>query len=504
MNIPNWKEAASELRIVCYSNVEKIYGDNIPSQVKERLGEELTYIINHGHEGIYLLTKEIIEGSDLPGNSCYYRGIAGNSFVAYLLGLTNTVNPLAAHYRCSEKHYCEFPDVERGTICLDLAVKSCPICGKPLVRDGFQLSYDMISLQKSEDPIRFEINVPVSKLSTVINSLKRNKKVSKAIRRGKSEGGEVVPKPNDDNLRGYYLIPCGKESLVNDNSIVMYKGDEIVDSLSGDMDKHFYAEYFLGYKPTELLYILGKYTGCDPAEIDIFDYKLLDLFVSNDWLKKEGQLIASTVGTVGIPEFRYDYIRWVCKHVAPPKSFRELIKICGLARGVGTWNGNAEDLLSNRIASLEQVIATRDDLYDDCISKGLDRKTAFEIMKSVQVGKGLTDTQESIMSEAGFEEWYIDSCKKIEYLYTRSFCTACILHALRCLHFKMYYPDDYYRAYFGEMISMETRRQLLNGKESNLQLLDEMYDDSSDKRDDELFEALLLAEEMYDRGIDVL
>lgn len=503
-NLPNWKEAASELRTACYSEAEKIYGDNIPPQVKVRLEEELEYIIGHGHEGVYLLTKEIIEGSDLPKNSCYYRGAVGNSFVAYLLGLTNTVNPLPAHYRCRERHYYEFPDVERNVICLDLPVKTCPICGEPLLRDGFQLLFDLISLQKSEEPLEFDINVPISKLGAVVDSLKRNKRVSKAIRLGKKDSSGLVPSFDDDNLRGYYIIPRGKENLVGDKIISMYNGDEITDSLSGDIDKSIYVEWILGYKPTELLYLLGKFTGCNPAEVDIFDHKLLDLISSSDWLKKEGQLLACSVGTLGVPEFRYGFIRWICKKVAQPKSFSELIKICGLMRGTGTWDDNAEKLLSNRTVSLEQVIATRDDLYDDCLKKGIDRKTAYEIMKSVQFGKGLTDSQESIMTEAGLEEWYIDSCKKIEYLYTRSHCTACILHSLRCLYFKMYYPEDYYRANFGELISMETRRQLLNGKEQNLQLLDEMYDISPGERDRELYEALLLAEEMYDRGFDVL
>ena len=54
------------------------------------------------------------------------------------------------------------------------------------------------------------------------------------------------------------------------------------------------------------------------------------------------------------------------------------------------------------------------------INKQLDKKMSFDIMESVRKGKGLKPEWEEAMKEHGVPQWYIDSCKKIKYMFPKA------------------------------------------------------------------------------------
>lgn len=451
-----------------------------------------------------MINYEMMKNSGIDSYDCYYRAYAGYSFVAYLLGLTNIINPLPPHYRCRNAHYTEFSDSTVHKTCFGLPEKKCPICGARLEREGFNLTYDMSPFCRGEYLFGFEINVPSSRLREMVNILKRNERLSRIIRLGKERGGDLIPSLDEDTIRGYYLIPNGKEHLINDKRIQLYKGDEIINSIGPDSPKGFYTEWILEDDPTNLLYCLKEYTGVAPKVINLFDKRLLSIFSSCDALGRAGHNMSSMIGTLGIPKFRRGFVIDVLREVKP-QTFNDLVKICGLMCSHGTWFGNAEILVKNRACSLEEVIATRDDVYDDCVRRGVEKDEAFKIAESVRKGYGLNTEMLHQMRNAGFDEWYIDSCQKINYLYSRGYCTAIVLQALQAAYYKIYFPEDFYSAFFNTMISEDIRRKLLEGEEQNMQMLDDMRSGKvTDDFDLSLWGALLVAEEMYERQIDVL
>jgi len=54
------------------------------------------------------------------------------------------------------------------------------------------------------------------------------------------------------------------------------------------------------------------------------------------------------------------------------------------------------------------------------IHYGLPNKTAFKIMEDVRKGKGLKEEYEQIMREKKVPDWYIESCKKIKYMFPKA------------------------------------------------------------------------------------
>ena len=127
----NWQEEFGELN-----------DDTLSKKVKKELGG----IIGGGFDPIYLIAQRLVKHSNDEGYLVGSRGSVGSSFVATLMGITE-VNPLPAHYRCTNCKCSIFNDDDNNALGstyssgFDLPDKNCPNCGTKMYKDGQDMPF---------------------------------------------------------------------------------------------------------------------------------------------------------------------------------------------------------------------------------------------------------------------------------------------------------------------------------------------------------------------------
>lgn len=140
------------------------------------------------------------------------------------------------------------------------------------------------------------------------------------------------------------------------------------------------------------------------------------------------------------------------------------------------------------------------------INKGVDSALSFTIMESVRKGKGLKPEWEVAMKEKDVPDWYIDSCKKISYMFPKAHAAAYVMMAYRIAYCKINYPLAYYGAYFGIRADAFSYEIMCQGKDKlNYYIQDyKKRSDSLSKKEQDTMKDMKLVQEMYARGFEFL
>ncbi len=229
---------------------------------------------------------------------------------------------------------------------------------------------------------------------------------------------------------------------------------------------------------------------------------MLSLFTSTKALGVTAEELGIPVGALGLPEFGTKFVRGMLLDTKP-STFADLVRISGLSHGTDVWLNNAQYYIKEGFTTLSECISTRDDIMVYLIYKGLEAKKAFTIMESVRKGKGLKDDDEVVMRENNVPEWYIESCKKIKYMFPKGHAVAYVMMAMRIAYFKVYYPLAYYAAYFSTRASDFDGELILQGEHAVRKKLDEYYElgNNASTKEKNMITILEIVFEMYKRGL---
>ena len=537
---PHIDGCEDDLRNMCYEKAKRIYGDPLPEPVQARLDRELGSIIGNGYAVMYIIAQKLVTKSLADGYLVGSRGSVGSSLVAFMSDITE-VNSLAPHYLCPDDKYLEWhEDYSCG---VDLPDKICPNCGKPLTKQGFNIPFETFLGFEGDKVPDIDLNFAgeyqsrihwytgeifghdhvfrAGTIGTVAEKTafgyvkkymeERGVECSRAEENRLAAGCTGVRRTSGQHPGGVVVVP--KEIEIYDVCPIQHPAD---DPDSDIITTHF--EYHsidanllkldeLGHDDPTIIKHLENLTGVNAQEIPLDDPETMSLFHSCKALKYTGENpdtdpILGDLGCVAVPEFGTKFVRGMVKETHP-STFAELVSISGLSHGTDVWLGNAAELVRKGIP-LSGCICCRDDIMNYLILQGVKPKLSFKTMESVRKGKGLTEEMEAAMNEQHVPEWYIDSCKKIKYMFPKAHAVAYVMMAFRIAWFKVHRPLAFYSAYFSIRAKGFDASCMIKGDKVCLDKMSELRQKERDKTisaaEKDMMTTLEVCHEFYRRG----
>lgn len=532
-----------QLRELCQKTAMDRYGfkGKVPDLVQKRLDNELDNIIRNGFGVHYYIASLLVMKTNEDGYVVGSRGSVGSSFAATMSHITE-VNPLPPHYLCPQCHYSEFflnGEVLSG---FDLEDKSCPHCGAIMKGNGHNIPFQTFLGFNADKTPDIDLNFSDLYQAKAHNFIKDYFGEEHAFRAGTI--GTVAEKTAFGYVKGYeedmgvqfsypmkeYLAmhcqdvkrttgqhPGGivivpSNHVVEDFTPIQYPSNQPGPWKTTHFEYHDYGDQILkfdilGHVDPTSMRLLQEIATVKPMDIPMNDRDTLSLFYEDKALKADPRLYHQETGAVGLPEFGTANTRRVLQETNP-HTFSDLTILSGLTHGTDVWAGNAEELVKQG-HPLNEVIGCRDDIMTYLLDKKLEPLDSFKIMESVRKGKGLTEEQEKTMREHQVPDWYIDSCKKIKYMFPKAHAVAYVMMAVRIAWYKVHEPINFYIQYLTlrcdayDISIMSKGLNAIRLEMDRIKKLMDTRDPSLSNKDKALFNTLEICEEMYARGYSI-
>ncbi len=554
---PVIEDSDKQLREICYNKAHSMYGKELPPIVVERLERELNSIITNGFAVMYIIAQKLVWKSNEDGYLVGSRGSVGSSFVATMSGITE-VNPLSPHYYCKSCHYSDFESEEvrkyAGGCGWDMPDMNCPVCGEPLVKDGFDIPFETFLGFKGNKEPDIDLNFSgdyqsnAHKYTEVIfgdgqtfragtigtladktaygyvknyyeerGQGKRKCEIERLL-----QGCVGIRRSTGQHPGGIIVLPIGQE--INSFTPVQHPANDMTtDIVTTHFDYHSIDHNLLkldilGHDDPTMIKMLEELveelTG-EPfvaTEIKLDDPGVMKLFADTSSLGIIPEDIGGCpVGCLGIPEFGTDFVIQMVVDTKP-KTLSDLIRISGLSHGTDVWLNNAQTLIQEGKATISTAICTRDDIMTFLINSGLESERSFKIMEDVRKGKvakgksaNWPEWKEDMLAH-GIPDWYVWSCEQIKYMFPKAHAAAYVMMAYRIAFCKVYYPLAYYAAYFSIRASAFSYELMCLGKEKAEYYIRDYRkrSDSLTNKEQDTLKDLRLVQEMYARGYEFL
>ena len=543
---PVLENSAEITKEMVYNKAHEIYGDPLPEIIETRLKTELDGIIGGGFDVIYLIAEKLVKKSNADGYFVGSRGSVGSSLVATMMGITE-VNGLPPHYICPKCKHSDFEvdgeDLARLYPCgFDMPDRDCPECGTKMKKDGHNIPFATFLGFKAEKVPDIDLNFSGENQAAAHNHVKVLFGEQNAYRAG------TISAVADKTAFGYVKGYCEENGIVLNSAeierialgctgvkrttgqhpggiIVIPQYMDVFDFTAyqypaDEPDASWYTTHFdfhaihdnvlkldiLGHDDPTMLKRLGDTTGINIMEIPFDDHNILSLFQSPKALGVTEDQIMCKTGTLGVPEFGTNFAINMLLEIKPTH-FADLVKVAGLSHGTDVWNGNVRDLILNKVVPFEEAVGCRDDIMVSLINYGLESSQAFKISEFVRKGKAkkepdkwaeMTDT----MRSNNVPEWFIECCRKIQYMFPKAHACAYVMMSYRVAWFKTYYPLHYYSAFFSIRRSDFDVQAMLQGYDGIKRRIAEIKEKGFDASAKEVAvgETLQVALEMLARG----
>lgn len=437
-------------------------------------------------------------------------------------------------YTLSQEEIMLQPFLQEFDSGLDLPKMNCPICGKEMEGDGVNIPFETFLGFKGDKVPDIDLNFSGEyqarahafcreifgeentyrggTIGTIAKRtaesyikdyyIKRKKVLRNCEVENMTDNIMGIKRQTGQHPGGIVVVPLGVD--INEVTPVQYPADDTSSEWkTTHIDYHKFEANLLkldilGHDDPTMMRYLMNFVDEHPEEfpfskvedIPLNDENVLKMFSGIDVLGVTYEQVLSKVGSTGLPEFGTNLTKDMCYEIKP-SNISDLIRISGLSHGTMVWNGNEREYFLGKKPGVDAVpiknlICCRDDIMETLIRKGLPSQNAFKIMESVRKGRGVDADNEALMRKHNVEDWYIQICKDIQYLFPKAHATAYVIMALRIAWFKYYKPLYFYSGFFSkrtDFFEVETlqggydavkkRAEELEAKYGNLELSEE-------------------------------
>lgn len=417
--IPIIENAEEELRAVCKKRAVRLYGE-IPEIVSERIEWEINSLKASKDLVLMLIFGRVLQSDEIKPYMIRAKGNLSSSIISYLLNITKA-NPLPPHYRCMCGNYYDF-DTEKYNVSIgaDLPSKLCPVCGKKLMKDGFNLHSELLFGKNGGKGLNIELNVPKGKNNKIID-----------------------------------IIECMPE--------IQPVTDFPTNWITDEMREHF-NRFFRIIIP-EYVDLNDVYTSAENCNYDIktylnkaYPFYQFDIYddESLDLLTAMGEMNETNVDEI---EFEGTNILHIFSDIAENenilnKKIRDIISECNpltVSNCIKTealsynhlWQNIGKKIIESGKAKLNDLPSTIEDVYETLLNMGLSKALSFDITQSVYMGKGLTDKQEKLLLEHGASDCFIEFCNNVRWLFPRAHIAEGFIVKSRLEYFRCNYSERF-------------------------------------------------------------
>ena len=527
--------------------VINLFKEENPNITEEEIKNKMTGIIGANFDVIYLIAQKLVKKSNDDGYLVGSRGSVGSSLVATMMGITE-VNALPPHYVCPNCKHSIFElngkslgaDYGSG---YDLPDMNCPKCGSKMNKEGqdmpfatflgfhadkvpdIDLNFSDLNQAAAHEYTKVLFGVDnVYRAGTIgtvaektafgyVKGYCEDKGISMRTAEVErlAKGCTGVKRTTGQHPGGIVVIPGYMD--VFDFTPFQYPADDVTSAWRTThfdyhaIDQDVLKLDILGHSGPTKLRLIQNITGDDVTKVPLDDKETMGIFLSPKPLGVTKEQIMNETGTLGIPEFGTPFTLQMVKETKP-KTFAELVKISGLSHGTDVWNGNAKELIDKGIVPFSEVIGCRDDIMVYLMYHGVEPIKAFKIMEFVRKGKASKEPEQwaeyvEVLKQADIEPWFIESCRKIKYMFPKAHAVAYVINAFRLAYYKVHKPAVYYAAQFSAEYDDFDIESMIKGYESVKQRIIEINEKGFDatNKESSILECLKVALEALARNI---
>ena len=527
--------------------VINLFKEENPNITDEEIKNKMTGVIGANFDVIYLIAQKLVKKSNDDGYLVGSRGSVGSSLVATMMGITE-VNALPPHYVCPNCKHSIFEldgkslgeDYGSG---YDLPDLNCPKCNTKMNKEGqdmpfatflgfhadkvpdIDLNFSDLNQASAHEYTKVLFGVDnVYRAGTIgtvadktafgyVKGYCEDKGVSMRTAEVErlAKGCTGVKRTTGQHPGGIVVIPGYMD--VFDFTPFQYPADDVTSAWRTThfdyhaIDQDVLKLDILGHSGPTKLRLIQNITGDDVTKVPLDDKETMGIFLSPKPLGVTKEQIMNDTGTLGIPEFGTPFTLQMVKETKP-KTFAELVKISGLSHGTDVWNGNAKDLIDKGIVPFSEVIGCRDDIMVYLMYHGVEPIKAFKIMEFVRKGKASKEPEQwaeyvEILKNADIEPWFIESCRKIKYMFPKAHAVAYVINAFRLAYYKVHKPSVYYAAQFSAEYDDFDIESMIKGYETVKQRIIEITEKGYDatNKESSVLECLKVALEALARNI---